>query len=215
MQYSPELDPLLAKSAQGKTFRKAVDSSYLHRIQLRHFILFNILPFAGTIAALALLAYRPPGAVEIGLFLAMWLVTGIGVTVGFHRLFTHRSFKARPYVSAALAAMGSMGGLGSVISWVAMHRRHVAARSAPAGPRGESARPPVSTAASRAARSRSPWRCRSSGGTPAWCAPSSRRNGATAPRPRRTGPRARSRGPRGTAGERRAVSGPRARPTSA
>lgn len=124
MEYSPELDHLFAKSADGKIVRKAVDSPYLHRIQLRHFVLFNILPFVGTLAALALLAYRPLSAVEIFLFFAMWLITGLGVTVGFHRLFTHRSFKPRPAVSTALAIMGSMGGLGSVISWVAMHRRH-------------------------------------------------------------------------------------------
>jgi stearoyl-CoA desaturase (Delta-9 desaturase) len=124
MQYSPELDHLFARSPEGRIVRKAVDSPYLHRIQLRHFLLYNLTPFAGTLLALGLLAYRPIGAVEIGLFLLMWLVTGLGVTVGFHRLFTHRSFKPHPTISTALAIMGSMGGLGSVISWVAMHRRH-------------------------------------------------------------------------------------------
>lgn len=124
MQYSPELDHLFAKSSDGRIVRKAVDSPYLHRIQLRHFVLFNVLPLVGTVAALCLLYVQPIGAVEIGLFLLMWLVTGLGVTVGFHRLFTHRSFKPHRAVAYALAVMGSMGGLGSVISWVAMHRRH-------------------------------------------------------------------------------------------
>ncbi len=124
MHYKPELDHLFAKSPEGRIVRKAVDSPYLHRIQLRHFILFNVLPLIGTIAAVALMFYRPIGPVEIGLLLMMWLATGLGITVGFHRLFTHRSFKPHPVVRSALAIMGSMGGLGSVISWVAMHRRH-------------------------------------------------------------------------------------------
>lgn len=124
MLIDPSRTHLFAISPDGRTVRTAVDSPYLHRIQRRHFILFNVLPFFGTLLALVLLYWHPIGAVEISLFVAMWLLTGLGVTVGFHRLFTHRVFKAHPAVRATLAVLGSMGGLGSVISWVAMHRRH-------------------------------------------------------------------------------------------
>src|SRR4051794_14934264 len=54
----------------------------------------------------------------------MYLITGLGVTVGFHRLFTHRSFKTGPTVRFALAASGSMAIEGPIISWVADHRKH-------------------------------------------------------------------------------------------
>lgn len=51
-------------------------------------------------------------------------LTVIGIGVGFHRLFTHRSFKTRPFVRAALAIWGSAAAEGPVIEWVATHRRH-------------------------------------------------------------------------------------------
>jgi stearoyl-CoA desaturase (Delta-9 desaturase) len=51
-------------------------------------------------------------------------VSGLGVTVGFHRLFTHGSFKAARPLRVALAVAGSFALQGSVVSWVADHRRH-------------------------------------------------------------------------------------------
>jgi stearoyl-CoA desaturase (delta-9 desaturase) len=54
----------------------------------------------------------------------LYIPTGLGITVGFHRLFTHRSFKARPAVRGALAILGSAAIEGPVISWVADHRKH-------------------------------------------------------------------------------------------
>jgi stearoyl-CoA desaturase (delta-9 desaturase) len=53
-----------------------------------------------------------------------YTLTVIGIGVGFHRLFTHRSFKARPWVRATLAVCGSAAAEGPVIEWVATHRRH-------------------------------------------------------------------------------------------
>jgi stearoyl-CoA desaturase (Delta-9 desaturase) len=103
---------------------RIIRSRHLHRLQRRHFIVFDLLPFVGTLIALGLLFYRPIGAVEISLFFAMWLVTGLGLTVGYHRLFTHRAFSAGAVTSCILIIMGSMAGRGSMLSWVAMHRRH-------------------------------------------------------------------------------------------
>jgi stearoyl-CoA desaturase (Delta-9 desaturase) len=93
-------------------------------MQRRHFVVFDVLPFVGTLAALGLLFYRPIGGVEIGLFFGMWLLTGLGLTVGYHRLFTHRAFSTSLPVSCLLIVMGSMAGRGPMLSWVAMHRRH-------------------------------------------------------------------------------------------
>jgi len=55
---------------------------------------------------------------------AFYVVTILGVTVGFHRLFTHRAFEARRPLKIVLAVAGSMSFQGSIIGWVAMHRRH-------------------------------------------------------------------------------------------
>ena len=57
-------------------------------------------------------------------FLLLYLLTGLGVTVGLHRLLTHRSFKSGRVVRAILAILGSAAIEGPVISWVADHRKH-------------------------------------------------------------------------------------------
>src|SRR5919199_1657759 len=61
---------------------------------------------------------------DIIVFAIMYVLTGLGVTVGFHRLFTHRSFKTGNAVKAVLAVLGSAAIEGPVISWVADHRKH-------------------------------------------------------------------------------------------
>jgi stearoyl-CoA desaturase (Delta-9 desaturase) len=61
---------------------------------------------------------------DLVVFAIVYALTGLGVTVGFHRHFTHRSFKAHRAVRATLAALGSAAIEGPVISWVADHRKH-------------------------------------------------------------------------------------------
>src|SRR4051794_29306307 len=81
---------------------RVVRSRHFHKLQRRHFVVFDIMPFVGTLVALSLLFYRPIGAVEIGLFFTMWLMTGLGLTVGYHRLFTHRAFSTGTAMSCIL-----------------------------------------------------------------------------------------------------------------
>ena len=71
---------------------------------------------------------------DLLVFAILYVLTGLGVTVGFHRLFTHRSFKARPAVRAVLAVLGSVAIEGPVISWVADHRKHHAFADRPGDP---------------------------------------------------------------------------------
>jgi stearoyl-CoA desaturase (Delta-9 desaturase) len=71
---------------------------------------------------------------DIAVFAILYLVTGLGVTVGFHRLFTHRSFATKPWMRGVFAAMGSMAIEGPVISWVADHRKHHAFADQPGDP---------------------------------------------------------------------------------
>jgi stearoyl-CoA desaturase (delta-9 desaturase) len=73
-----------------------------------------------------------PGDVLV--FAILYVLTGLGVTVGFHRLFTHRSFKAPAAVRAILAVLGSAAIEGPVISWVADHRKHHAFADRPGDP---------------------------------------------------------------------------------
>jgi stearoyl-CoA desaturase (Delta-9 desaturase) len=116
---SPEPPP-----AKRKRDHRIIKSRHFHRLQRRHFVLFDVLPLVGTVIALGLLFFRPIGALELGLFFGLWLVTGLGLTVGYHRLFTHQAFTTSTVVSSLLIIMGSMAGRGPMISWAAMHRRH-------------------------------------------------------------------------------------------
>jgi len=61
---------------------------------------------------------------DVGIFLVMYTATGLGVTVGFHRLLTHRAFRTRPWLRGLWAVLGTMSIEGPVISWVADHRKH-------------------------------------------------------------------------------------------
>jgi stearoyl-CoA desaturase (delta-9 desaturase) len=61
---------------------------------------------------------------DLAVFAIMYLATGLGVTVGFHRHFTHRSFATGKPLRAILAVLGSAAIEGPVIAWVADHRKH-------------------------------------------------------------------------------------------
>jgi stearoyl-CoA desaturase (delta-9 desaturase) len=61
---------------------------------------------------------------DIFVFVLLYVLTGLGVTVGFHRLLTHRAFKTTRPIRATLAILGSAAIEGPVISWVADHRKH-------------------------------------------------------------------------------------------
>jgi stearoyl-CoA desaturase (delta-9 desaturase) len=94
------------------------------KIQRSVVLALTILPFAGFLAAIAGLWGPGISLVNGMIALSLYLFTGLGVTIGYHRLFTHQSFEARRPVKILLAVAGSMSMQGSLISWVATHRRH-------------------------------------------------------------------------------------------
>jgi stearoyl-CoA desaturase (Delta-9 desaturase) len=83
-----------------------------------------VLPFLGLAIAIVLLWGHGCGWVPLGLMLGMYCLTGTGVTIGFHRLFTHRSFETNGIVKIVLIILGSMSVEGTLLTWVAQHRRH-------------------------------------------------------------------------------------------
>ncbi len=95
--------------------------SRIHRISN---LLGVVVPPLGVLAAIVLLWNTFVGWHDLVLMAVMYLLTGMGITVGFHRLFTHRSFQTSRPVQAAFAVLGSMAVQGPVISWVADHRKH-------------------------------------------------------------------------------------------
>ncbi len=61
---------------------------------------------------------------DLGVLVGMYLFTGLGITVGFHRLFVHRSFDTYMWAKFIFAMAGSMAIQGALFQWVGMHRRH-------------------------------------------------------------------------------------------
>jgi stearoyl-CoA desaturase (Delta-9 desaturase) len=82
------------------------------------------LPPAALVAAIILLWHRAIGPMQLAIMVPLYLLSGFGITLGFHRLFTHRAFETSRAFRAIVAVLGSMAVEGSVITWVADHRKH-------------------------------------------------------------------------------------------
>lgn len=83
-----------------------------------------IIPFLGLLAAMICLWGWGLSWVELVLLGGMYLLTVLGITVGYHRLFTHRSFETPPVIQFIFGVLGAMAVQGPLLTWVALHRRH-------------------------------------------------------------------------------------------
>ncbi len=101
------------------------ESVQLKRQQKVHAILLMIIvPTIGSIAAVLVAIYSGISLVEISLLLMMYFFTSLGITLGYHRLFAHRSFQTSTACKVILGILGSMSCQGPLIYWVSSHRRH-------------------------------------------------------------------------------------------
>ena len=78
----------------------------------------------GFVAAIVLLWNELVGWRDLAIMAVMYVLTGFGITVGYHRLLTHRAFQTHAPTRYAFAVLGSMSVQGPVLSWVADHRKH-------------------------------------------------------------------------------------------
>lgn len=85
---------------------------------------FVVVPFLAVLAAVPVAWGWGLGWTDLALAVVFYAITGLGITVGFHRYFTHGSFKANRALKIGLAVAGSMAIEGPVTRWVADHRRH-------------------------------------------------------------------------------------------
>ncbi len=83
-----------------------------------------VLPLVGVAMAIIMAWGRGVYWTDLGLLLAFYVITVFGVTVGFHRLFVHRSFETYTWMKFIWAVMGSIAVQGSVFQWVGQHRLH-------------------------------------------------------------------------------------------
>ncbi len=103
----------------------AINNEFLLRFQRFHAIwITNLLPFAGFVIGLIMIYFWGFGWFEFNVLLITYILTIIGVEVGFHRLFAHKAFESYPWVKGILSILGSMSAQGPMIYWTANHRRH-------------------------------------------------------------------------------------------
>lgn len=93
-------------------------------LQRRLVLVVTVVPFAAFIYAVAINWGRGLTVSAAAIALGFYVFTGLGITIGFHRYFTHQSFETSRFMRALFAVAGSMAVQGSVIKWVADHRRH-------------------------------------------------------------------------------------------
>jgi stearoyl-CoA desaturase (Delta-9 desaturase) len=83
-----------------------------------------VVPLAGVVVAIVLLWNRAVNVADLAILASTYLITAVGITIGFHRLLTHRAFATYPWLERTFAVLGSMAVQGSVLDWVADHRKH-------------------------------------------------------------------------------------------
>jgi stearoyl-CoA desaturase (Delta-9 desaturase) len=83
-----------------------------------------VLPAAAVLVVAVLNWGRDLDTADLAALATMYALSGIGITVGFHRLLTHRSFAAARWLELTLAVLGTMTAQGPVVMWVADHRKH-------------------------------------------------------------------------------------------
>lgn len=101
-----------------------VNSEHLKNKHQIHALAITLIPSFGVIAAIVIALQSGISAVEVGLMLLMYVLTTLGISVGFHRYFSHCSFKTSTPMRVLLAIIGSMACQGPLIYWVSNHRRH-------------------------------------------------------------------------------------------
>ena len=94
---------------------------FVHRAIL---VIGVVLPLVATAYAIVRLWQHLIGWKELSLLVGMYVVTGLGTTLGYHRFATHRSFETGAAVKAVLLILGSMALQGRIVNWTAWHLEH-------------------------------------------------------------------------------------------
>lgn len=104
--------------------KTTIKNDYLIKVQLRHLWLTNLIPLLGFLVAAVLVWQIGFSILDMWLLVSMYIITLLGIGIGFHRHFSHGAFRANLVVRIILAILGSMAAQSPLIYWVAQHRRH-------------------------------------------------------------------------------------------
>jgi len=95
-----------------------------HRLERAVVLVLVIAPLLGTLFAIWLLWQRLVNWNDIALLFGMYFFTALGITIGYHRMLTHRSFEAYPAVRFCFLMLGSMAVEGPALDWASIHIKH-------------------------------------------------------------------------------------------
>lgn len=129
---------------RAATRRRDARARRIERVVL---LAITVVPLAGAVLGLGLLVAGRLGLADHAIFAGTYLLTGFGITIGYHRLLAHRAFQTSGVLRAVLAIAGAMAVQGPVMRWVADHRRHHAFTDRAGDPHS-----PYRTSATRSAR---------------------------------------------------------------
>jgi stearoyl-CoA desaturase (delta-9 desaturase) len=121
----PEVEVLAPDHEHADHHDHDHDHDHTINLRLRIINLLGVtLPFVGFLVAMVLLWGVAFNWVYLALLVTFYVGSAVGITVGYHRYFTHRSFRTNKVVEASLAILGSMAMEGSILQWAAVHRSH-------------------------------------------------------------------------------------------
>jgi stearoyl-CoA desaturase (Delta-9 desaturase) len=101
-----------------------ITSDAIKTVKQRYIAVISSLSIFGLAIGIFQLCTTGVSTIEWSLLVFMSSVTGVGITAGFHRHFSHKTFETHPAIRALLAVAGSMAAEGSVVAWASIHRCH-------------------------------------------------------------------------------------------
>jgi stearoyl-CoA desaturase (delta-9 desaturase) len=123
----------IALEQTGQRFHGTAES-IMPRVRKGLVLVAVVAPFLGTAFAVVQLWERAVTWRDLALLIGLYLPISLGVTAGFHRMLTHRSFRAHPVVRAVILVLGSMAVEGPAIGWAANHLKHHVLADRPGDP---------------------------------------------------------------------------------
>jgi stearoyl-CoA desaturase (delta-9 desaturase) len=112
------------------------------RLERRVALALVVVPAIAAVVGAVRLAQGRVSSLDLALCGGMYLVSSFGVTAGYHRLFSHKSFTATPMLRVALGVAAGMSAQGPLLFWVAHHRQHHRFSDAPGDPHSPHLAPP-------------------------------------------------------------------------
>ena len=102
-----------------------IANEQLAALQLKRVLAFNLIPLLAFIVGIIYIWFGWVNTIDIVLLGTIYFLTVVmGITVGYHRLLSHKAFQTNTPIRAMFAILGSIAGQGPPIYWVANHRRH-------------------------------------------------------------------------------------------